>query len=426
MPKRLTDEEAVPVMKAAGLTPLEPYSGSHRPWRCRCNTCGKVVTPAYGDIRRGQGGCGSCAGNLSHTDAQAVPVMKAAGLTPLDPYPGNNKVPWRCRCDTCGREVTPRFDMIARGQGGCVYCAGIMVDGAEAEKVMRDAGAIPLESYPGSNSPWRCRCNICEREITPRYNGVNRGTSACGYCAHTRVDPASAEELMRAASLTPLEPYPGSQKPWRCLCKTCGNAVVTMYLTVQQGGGGCRFCGNQKKSDSLRLAHSEAALIMEAAGLQPLDNYSSSWEPWRCLCKTCDRVVTPTRANVQQGGGCKYCGSHGFQFDLPALVYLLEAEHLKALKIGVTNVQSKTDRIQQHRDSGWKVVKTWDFEIGNLAVDIEQAVLFWWREDLNLPSKVEAAQMPQAGYTETVDSEAISGSETIEFVDLVLWKIEEG
>jgi hypothetical protein len=48
--------------------------------------------------------------------------MEAAGVTPLDPYPGSDE-PWRCECQTCGQEVTPRYDSIQKGQGGCRFCA---------------------------------------------------------------------------------------------------------------------------------------------------------------------------------------------------------------------------------------------------------------------------------------------------------------
>jgi hypothetical protein len=57
MPKRLTDAETVPVMRTAGLEPLEPYPGRDAHWRCRCNTCGREVNPRFVSIRKGQGGC---------------------------------------------------------------------------------------------------------------------------------------------------------------------------------------------------------------------------------------------------------------------------------------------------------------------------------------------------------------------------------
>lgn len=37
-----------------------------------------------------------------------------------------------------------------------------------------------------------------------------------------RKDPREPEEIMRAAGLEPLEPYPGSAAPWRCRHTACG------------------------------------------------------------------------------------------------------------------------------------------------------------------------------------------------------------
>ncbi len=42
---------------------------------------------------------------------------------------------------------------------------------------MRAAGAEPLLPYPGAQVPWLCRCLTCDREITPRYDNVVRGGS---------------------------------------------------------------------------------------------------------------------------------------------------------------------------------------------------------------------------------------------------------
>lgn len=47
--------------------------------------------------------------------------MRAVRLTPLGPYPGAN-VPWRCRCDICGRESSPRHASAKHRGSGCNYC----------------------------------------------------------------------------------------------------------------------------------------------------------------------------------------------------------------------------------------------------------------------------------------------------------------
>jgi hypothetical protein len=83
---------------------------------------------------------------------EAVDIMRRCGLEPLDPYPGTSQ-PWRCRCLACGREVTPRLDNVRVGSGACRYCTGQAVDPSDAMTQMRLAGFEPLEAYPGAVRP---------------------------------------------------------------------------------------------------------------------------------------------------------------------------------------------------------------------------------------------------------------------------------
>lgn len=116
-----------------------------------------------------------------------VLIMRDAGLEPLEPYPGSDK-PWRCRHQACGREVSPRLGNIAAGrQGGCRYCAGTASIPPEAAvALMRSAGLEPLEPYPGATPPWRCRHVPCGREVKPRYSYIKRGGDRADGARRTR------------------------------------------------------------------------------------------------------------------------------------------------------------------------------------------------------------------------------------------------
>jgi hypothetical protein len=58
------------------------------------------------------------------------------------------------------------------------------------------------------------------------------------------VKASDAVEIMRKAGVEPLVPYPGrNNKPWLCLCCSCNQKVFPRYNSVQQGVGGCSFCG---------------------------------------------------------------------------------------------------------------------------------------------------------------------------------------
>jgi len=128
--------------------------------------------------------------------------MRQAGLSPLTDYPGSDDG-WPCTCTSCGRQVSPRFANVRTGQGGCRFCSGVAVDSTVAEHVMRGAGVTPMVAYPGSNQPWTCQCDVCKRQVTPRYINVRNGQGACKFCAQVAVDPDDAKRRMVEVGLLP-------------------------------------------------------------------------------------------------------------------------------------------------------------------------------------------------------------------------------
>lgn len=243
----------------------------------------------------------------------AAAIMRQAGVEPIDPYP-NSSAPWRCRCLACNHEVTPRLDNVRSGHGACGYCTGTMVDPDAAVAVMLAAGLRPLEPYPGSGRPWRCQCARCRQEVSPRYSAVAKG-AGCRHCAietagqSIRLDPEAAAELVRAAGLQPLGPYPGAGEPWLCRCATCGRDVTPRYNDVRTGHNGCKRCAQKLAGLGQRIEHETAAAFMLERGLEPLEPYRGAGHQWRCRCLNCGAEVTPRYTNIKQGwGGCLSCG----------------------------------------------------------------------------------------------------------------------
>jgi hypothetical protein len=330
------------------LEPLEQYPGSQKQWRCRCLTCGDEVTPRYGNVKQGLGGCLRC-GRLAASRAQrgpesaAIADLRAAGLEPLEPYV-NVMTPWRSQCRHCGREVSPLLNNVRKGQGGCAWCAKNRVDAEAAIAVMRAASLEPLVAYPGRNAPWSCRCLRCGQTVSPRYGAVTTGTG-CRYCNDTAIKPEAAAAAMRAVQLEPLEPYPGSLVKWRCRCLKCNKIVSPCYSTIQRGGGGCRWCRNS-----------------------------------------------------------------GFKAADDAVVYLITHTDLRAAKIGVTD--SSGSRLKKHGTRGWQVLCTVAVP-GEHALMIEAEILYWWRGELGLPPYLGPQEVTQGGWTETVGAEEIDLALTI-------------
>jgi hypothetical protein len=246
----------------------------------------------------------------------AAAEMRAAGVEPLEPYPGA-KAPWRCECTTCGSEVTPRLSHVRNGatQGACRFCSykrfgdSIKLDPDTAVAEMLAAGVVPLEPYTNSSTPWRSRCLTCDEEVTPLFSNVKNGHAACVYCAERRSTPESATADMRAAGVEPLEPYPGTSKPWLCRCNTCGNEITPRLNGVRHGDGACRFCGSIRGGEAIRIDSATAVAEMRAAGVEPLEPYTGTKTPWLCRCNTCGKESTPSLGTVRSGGGaCRPCG----------------------------------------------------------------------------------------------------------------------
>lgn len=280
------------MIEVKGLVPLVPYAGNHRPWKCRCQRCGREVSPTFANAKAAAEACKYCAGHA--LDAQAVlQVMKAADAHPLEPYPGSGQ-PWHSRCAKCDRDIWPRYSTIAKGQGACVWCAGMRVEPSEASLVMREAGLEPLVSFPGSDKPWPCKCTVCGHDVSPTYGNVRAGTSSgCAYCAGNRVDPLAAVEWMDRAALEPLEPYPGNSKArWRCRCKKCGNDVTPSYGQIRSGNGGCGYCSTSglrlgEPAFVYLLTHPEwnahkVGIAQRGSG-RLKDHAKRGWMPYRTL-----------------------------------------------------------------------------------------------------------------------------------------------
>ncbi len=305
-------EKAAEVMRQVGLEPLEPYVSSKHKWRCKCLTCGEVVTPQYNSVLVQGSGCKLCGkmrgGKKRRVPEQdAIEVMRAAGYEPSEPYV-NSQMHWKSIHVICGREVAPTFDQIRGGNGGCKHCAGLYVDPDEAVLVMRAAGYEPLEPYVNSGHQWKCRCLTCGKETTPSY-GEARVGSRCKYCAKKAVSPEDAVEVMRLGGFEALEPYPGSMNPWMCRHIECGEIISPRYAHVQQGRRACQRCSKKYQAELLSLDPNEAAQFMRLSGLEPLEPYPGSGAAWRCLHVECGREVATRYASIQQGqGGCRACG----------------------------------------------------------------------------------------------------------------------
>lgn len=392
--------EAIEFFRSKGFEPLEDYPGSARPWRSKCQKCGFIVSPYFGRVKDGSG-CGVCSKKIVVPE-EAEKIMLKAKLKPLEKFPGSKK-PWLCECLRCGKEVKPLYGSVSQGDGGCKFCGGHYVEPEAAIKLMILNGVTPLEPYLNSGNPWLCKCNKCNREITPTYNYVQQGGNACSYCSGRKVDPAEAFEILIKAGATPTSKFPGASIPWESRCNTCDRSIYPKYTTVANiGGNPCVYCAGKKvDADS-------AFKLMLTAELTPLVPYSKADAKWDCVCQKCGKRVTPTYTSIRIGqGGCKYCAEKGLDYNEPTFLYLMTHELFNSHKIGIGNHKTKVNRIDEHRRNGWALIESKDFATGDEAFQVEQTVIKWLRVDKKLAPFLSSAEMPQRGWTETVDASKI-------------------
>ncbi len=420
--------EVVDEMKAFGLTPLEDYPGSGKKWKCKCIECGKEVSPRIADIRMGHSGCIHCSRKkegvkrrLSSSDVkinEVLMIMSEANLEPLEPYTLSN-AKWKCRCTSCNSVVYPSYSKILGGSGGCKPCGfkkigdRTRLDQKIALKRMAESNWEPMESYVGANKPWKCKCLDCGEISTPTYAHIQQGRKGCKTCGirkntdAMRMSQPDAEAIAKRAGFIPLETFKGRHYPWKCRCVTC-NQVVYPYLGGMLQGNGCLNCSG------LIIDPVDARNLMIQNNIEPIVEYPGAGVPWQSKCMKCNREVSPRYSSIKMKiGGCKYCASHGYDFSAPGVLYLVTHLELEAHKIGITNINAKEKRLEKHSKQGWIIYDKWLFENGNNAFEVEQELLLWIREDLSLPVYLGKAQMPQGGFTETVDAKEIELSEIV-------------
>lgn len=400
--RRLSDAKTIEIMLDAKLQPLEPYRDVNTPWKSKCLECGKTVSPTLTNIRNGQNGCGFCSGNFVDVNT-ALNEMKLANLLPLVEYTKSHDK-WKSKCLLCERVVFPTYNSIQQGNGGCKYCSKKFVEAQEAKELMLNNGLSPLESFYKANYKWRCRCLICGKIVTPTYSSIKIGNGGCKYCAGLVIEPEAAIALMTSVNLRPLVPFKNGKTKWKCKCLVCSKIVYQSFNSMQQGKGPCGYCAGKV------VDVEEAINIMQSAGLKPLDLYAKALDRWRCECQNCGKIVYPTYSAIKKGqGGCRFCAQIGIDYTGPGFIYLMTHQHLQSHKVGIggSRRSRNRDRVTEHQKFGWSLYSRKDFETADDAFQVEQKVLDWLRREKKLAIFMSVLEMPQGGYTETIDAAEI-------------------
>lgn len=400
--KIVNPQEARKKMLKAKLQPLVAYPGSDVGWLCRCMKCNREVTPAYGSIKTGQGGCIWCKDkNPRIESSDAVRLMLQNNIQPLEPFK-NSHSKWKSRCLRCDKVVTPSYHDIKQRNSGCKYCAPNFVNLNKIMDVMKKAGLIPQEKYINSKTPWKVKHIKCGRIFNVEYSSIRSGRS-CRYCSGRAVIPKEAFDVMVKFGMKPLVPYPGAKIPWKCRCVVCEKTIFPTFSSTFNRESGCVYCiGNKVDSK-------DAMELMNLNNVMPLVPFPGARIAWKSKCKICKNIISPQYSSIKSGqGACRFCAKWGIDYSAKGFIYLMTNQKYGAHKLGIGNTKRiKGTRIHQHKKQGWELIHQMDFDVTDEAFQIEQNVLNWLRNEKGLAIFLSELEMPQGGYTETVNASEI-------------------
>ena len=423
----LSQEEVEALFLKQGLQVLEPYINSRKRIKAKCLGCEKIVEPYYRQIWAGQRGCRDCSSNRFRLDEKTLDeTLSALNLNLISEYK-NVQTPFEAKCTKCG--LVSEFLMKNLRKKKALDCSGCEHDGSvlrikrryrkkrsdklipqieisEAKGLFSSLNYELIGDYETANKPVSVKHLSCGTYSDRSLKAIKSGKGFCKGCAKNRTfTEAEALLVLDKAGFEPIGKYVNVDTPWEAQCKKCRRILNPTVHVLKGKKSGCAYC-NKVKVDPL-----DAEQIMISAGYTPLEPYKNSKSRWKSRHERCGRTVFPQYNSIYNGqGGCPDCVDK-YSYNEPSYFYVLENSLYDSLKIGISNNETRDDRVLIHAKHGWKLVQKIDFENGFLAYEFEQTLLNYLRKIKKIPVHLSKAEMPQSGYSETMSKDVISLAE---------------
>lgn len=215
---------------------------------------------------------------------------------------------------------------------------------------------------------------------------------------------------------------------WRC-SKNDGHSWDTSLSARLGNDSGCPFCvGNRVSPGENDLATRFAELVPEWSSRNSqmpehvaFGSQHKVW--WVCLANKGhpDYQAAPKNRTGPNSTGCPDCNTGGFETSKPAYLYLIEHNEFDALKIGISNIDSRPDRLQVWESRGWTLIARWEDSYGKTIKDTEQSVLRdFIRGQLRLPQPLTKQEMGGSGQNETFDRRPGVAGAVVKEVEITL------
>ena len=395
-------DEAKSIMLKNNLKPLIPYTNTQTPWKSKCLKCGKTVTPRLQKVLMRGHQCKYCSGHVIDAK-EAKQIMVKSGFAPKVEYPGANK-PWKSVCKVCKKITSPNLTSVKLGIG-CKFCSKRAVDPKDAAAAMLRRGFKVLEDFPGAVSPWKVKCINCKRIFTTTFHSLN-SNKRCKFCSGVAVDLKYLHKELRKLKLKPLEEYVTAKTPWKCKCLVCGHIVQPTWNRIKQGRGHCAYCAQRRvyEPDAIRTLKK-----LKLKPFTEFPGSNKPWKCLCLICQEIVNPRWSDLRRGQRGcSNCADWGLNYSKPGYIYLIENA-TKNAGKIGIGNSYKSRKfDDRIYRHEKLGWKLVKIWKFQTLTHAYKAEQSTLNWLRNDVYIPIYLDSKDMPIGGWTETFDSRLIS------------------
>ena len=417
----LSQEEVEALFLRQGLQVLEPYINSRTRIKAKCLGCGEIVAPYYRQIWAGQRGCRDCSSNRFKLDQDDISkTLDMLNLKLIGNYE-NSKIPVDVECVLC-KSITSVILGRLRTRGS-YHCKGCHPNTSFFRKkffsdtdidliknIFLEHGFELIGEYRSANKPIAVKHLTCGTVSDRSLKSIKNGAGFCKGCTKNRViTEEEAIIVLDEAGFIPVGKYVNGDTPWEAQCKKCGRLLKPTLHTLKGKKSGCGYC------NKVRVDPSDAVALMISAGFVPLEPYKNSKTRWKSRHTDCGKIVYPQYNSIYSGQGCSECGDT-YSYNEPSYFYVLENALFQSIKVGISNCNSRDDRVAVHAKHGWKLIQRIDFENGFLAFEFEQTLLNYIRKFCGIPSHLSKSDMPQGGYSETISLEKISLSELLKIV----------
>ena len=369
----------------------------------------------------------------------------------------------RWQCENGHKAWTRSVGARVRRRSRCSVCVGIITESGTNDALSANPGLRDVWSFPengpieileqtarSSDKSYRWKCPDYPHTFSASVANAVRGVS-CRVCANrellTGFNDLASHRHAHELDLPKTEKFSeefGWQKDelkpeeirisdrrrvwWRC-SKNDGHSWDTSLSARLGNDSGCPFCaGNRVSPGENDLATRFAELIPEwstrnslSPGQVAFGSQQKVW--WVCLANKHhpDYETPPKNRTGPNSTGCPDCNTGGFETSKPAYLYLIEHNEFDALKIGISNSDSRPNRLQVWESRGWRLISRWEDSYGKTIKDTEQRVLRdFIRGQLGLPQPLTKQEMGGSGQKETFDRRQGVAGAVIREVEITL------